>query len=287
VTEQPSANQGDLFTLSSPLLADVRGERSMMAYPFFALSTSWKKPLAYKTETVSIEIVGTPAGVATIYDKEILLYIASLLIAKMEAGENVSQDFYFTAYDLFRVTGTNTSARSYARLADALERLQGTQIKTNIEAGGEGERGYFSWLSEARLSYIKLKNGEQRLKAVRVRLCDWLYRAILLDQAVLDYSPTYFQIGPVERRLYEVARAMCAPGPVEVDIDELRLQVGYQNTLRHFRHVLKGIAEGNVIPDYYIHMVDTPVERPKGSRGPRAASTKVTITPKVLLQAAG
>ena len=286
MTDQP-ANQGDLFTLSSPLLADVRGERSLMAYPFFALSTVWKKPLAYKTEAVSIEIVATPAGVATIYDKEILLYIASLLVAKMEAGEPVSQDFYFTAYDLFRITGTNTSARSYSRLADALERLQGTQIKTNIEAGGEGERGYFSWLSEARLSYTKLKSGEQRLKAVRVRLCDWLYRAILLDQAVLDYSPTYFQIGPVERRLYEVARAMCAPGPVEVDLEELRLQVGYQNTLRHFRHVLKGIAEGNAIPDYYIQMVETAAERPKGRRGPSAASSRVTITPKALLAAAG
>ena len=284
MTEQPAVSQGDLFTLSSPLLGEVRGERSLMAYPFFALSTTWKKPLAYKTEAVSIEIVGTPSGVATIYDKEILLYIASLLAAKMEAGEHVSQDFYFTAYDLFRITGTNTSARSYTRLADALERLQGTQIKTNIEAGGEGERGYFSWLSEAKLSYTKNKNGEQRLKAVRVRLCDWLYRAILLDRAVLDYSPTYFEIGPVERRLYEVARASCAPGPVEIELEDLRLQIGYQNTLRHFRHVLKGLKPG-AIPDFDIQLVETDDNQPKGRRGPRAGSSKLKITPRSLLPA--
>lgn len=286
MTQQPVPGQGDLFTLSSPLLAEVRGERSMMAYPFFALSTKWNKPLSYKTDAVSIEIVGTPSGVATIYDKEILLYIASLLVAKMEAGEPVTQDFYFTAYDLFRVTGTNTSARSYTRLADALERLQGTQIKTNIEAGGEGERGYFSWLSEARLSYTKLKNGEQRLKAVRVRLCDWLYRAILLDRSVLDYSPDYFTIGPVERRLYEVARSACAPGPVEVEIEDLRLQIGYQNTLRHFRHVLKGIAEQNAIPDFHIGLVEPDEDQPKKRRGPRAGASRVTITPVSLLAAA-
>src|SRR3546814_2093474 len=99
------------------------------------------KPLAYKTDTVSIEIFATSKGVATIYDKEVLLYIASLMVAKLEAGVGVSQDFYFTAHDLFRVTGVNGSARSYARLSDALERLQGTQIKTNIEAGGEGQAG--------------------------------------------------------------------------------------------------------------------------------------------------
>lgn len=286
MTAAPGPSQGDLFTLSSPLLGEVRGERSLMAYPFFALSATWKKPLSYKTDAVTIEINGTSSGVATIYDKEILLYIASLLVAKMEAGEPVSQDFYFTAYDLFRITGTNTSARSYARLSDALERLQGTQIKTNIEAGGEGERGFFSWLSEARLSYTTLKNGEQRLKAVRVRLCDWLYRAILLDKAVLDYAPSYFSIGPVERRLYEVARATCSPGPIEVDLEDLRLQIGYQNTLRHFRHVLKGIAEQDAVPDFQIRLSESLDEQPKRKRGPRAASSKVTITPRGLLSAA-
>ena len=136
---------GELLVLDSPLLTEVRGEQSLMAYPFFALTkTAWKKSLIYKTDAVTIEIGPGPRGVATIYDKEVLLYIASLLVAKLDAGEAVAQDFYFTAHDLFRVTGVNGSARSYSRLSDALERLQGTQIKTNIEAGGEGQAGFFS-----------------------------------------------------------------------------------------------------------------------------------------------
>src|SRR3546814_14636474 len=96
------------------------------------------------------------------------LYIASLMVAKLEAGVGVSQDFYFTAHDLFRVTGVNGSARSYARLSDELERLQGTQIKNNIEAGGEGQAGVFSWLSESQLHYTKTKTGDKRLHAVEV-----------------------------------------------------------------------------------------------------------------------
>src|SRR3546814_12352628 len=103
-----------------------------MAVPFLSLSkVKWTNPLDYKTDTVSIEIVATSKGVATIYDKEVLLYIASLMVAKLEAGVGVSQDFYFTAHYLFRVTGVNGSARSYARLSDAFERLPDTQIKTN------------------------------------------------------------------------------------------------------------------------------------------------------------
>jgi plasmid replication initiation protein len=73
--------------------------------------------------------------------------------------ESRFQDFYFTAHDLFRVTGVSGSSRSYTRLSDALERLQGTQIKTNIEAGGEGQAGFFSWLSDAQLHYTKTLQG--------------------------------------------------------------------------------------------------------------------------------
>lgn len=286
MTDRPT-NQGDLFVLDSPLLTEIRGEHSLMAYPFFALSkTAWKRSLIYKTESVSIEIGPGPRGVATIYDKEVLLYIASLLVSKLDAGEAVAQDFYFTAHDLFRVTGVNGSARSYSRLSDALERLQGTQIKTNIEAGGEGQSGFFSWLSEAQLHYTKNKGGDKRLKGVKVRLCDWLYRAILRDRRVLEYSPTYFQLGPVERRLYEVARSTCQSSGVEVGLDDLRLQLGYQNSLKHFRHVMKGISEANVIPDYHIAMGEGPVVDTARGRRRTTASATVTITPKASLTSA-
>src|SRR3546814_3672580 len=80
--------------------------------------------------------------------------------------------------------------------------------------------------------------------AVKVRLCDWLYRAILRDRRVLDYAPSYFQLGPIERRLYEVARSACVHGAVDVDLDELRLQLGYQSSLKHFRYELKRIEIG-------------------------------------------
>ena len=83
---------------------------------------------------------------------------------------------------------------SYQRLLKTLERLQGTQIKTNIKAGGKEEE-LFSWLSEARLHYFKNRTGEKRLKAVKVRLRNWPYRTILRDRQVLDYATTYFQRG--------------------------------------------------------------------------------------------
>ena len=275
---EETTKQGDLFNFDSPLMSGLQGERSLMAYPFFALAkTIWTKPLVYKSDTVSIEIGPGPKGIATIYDKEILLYIASLMVAKLEAGQPVSQDFYFTANDLFRVTGVNSSSRSYTRLSDALERLQGTQIKTDIEAGGEGEAGFFSWLEAARLHYTKGSSGERRLKAVRVRLCDWLFRAILRDRHVLEYAPSYFQLGPVERRLYEVARSSCIDGPVNLTIEKLRLQLGYQSSSRHLKAILKGVIESNSIPGFTFAIAEPPVSEAPRSR--KVASEIVRITP--------
>ena len=276
--------QGELFLLDSPLHGEIRGERSLMAFPFFALSkNAWMKPLTYQADQVSIEVRPSASGVATIYDKEIVLYIASLMAAKIEAGEDVAQDFVFTAHDLFSVTGNNHSARSYGRLSEALERLQGTQIKTNIEAGGEGEEGFFSWLSEAKLHYTKTRGGERRLKAVKTRLCDWLYRAILLDRHVLDYATAYFQLGPIERRIYEVARSTNDGEGLDLDLAAFRLQIGYQNPLSNFRAALRQIAETDTIPGYHIELVETvpdPAEEIK--RGRRTNSVRVVISKRAI-----
>lgn len=284
--------QGELFRLDSPLTSEIRGERSLMAFPFFALSkNAWMKPLAYATSTVSIEVRPSARGVATIYDKEIVLYIASLMASKLEQGLPVAQDFVFTAHDLFSVTGANHSARSYGRLADALERLQGTQIRTNIEAGGEGEDGFFSWLSEARLQYARSRSGEKRLKAVKVRLCDWLFRAILRDRQVLDYAATYFQLGPIERRIYEVARSTCIEGEaLEIDLQTFRLQIGFQNHLANFRMAMRQIAAEDTVPDYHLELVeDAPEPVPTGTRGRKAGRATVIITkrPKPLIEPFG
>lgn len=134
------SDQGSLFRLDSPLLSEIRGERSLMAFPLFALSkNAWMKPLTYQRDAVSIEVRPSATGVATIYDKEVVLYIASLMAAKVEAGEQVAQDFTFTAHDLFQVTGANHSARSLG----ASQRRQGV-------FGAPGSGPTSKWAEKAR-----------------------------------------------------------------------------------------------------------------------------------------
>ncbi len=269
--------QMTLVDLDSPLHGNVKGERSVMAFPFFALSKGRRmQPITYADDYVSIEVRPSQTGVATIYDKEILLYIASLLVSQMKSQAVPSQEYSFTAHDFIRVIGANRSARSYQRIHGALERLQGTQIKTNIEAGGEGEDGFFSWVSEAKMSYTKAADGSKRLNRVKVRLCDWLYRALIKDQKILTYDQNYFQLSPIERRLYELARVHCGQQRFfHIGLQKLQKKVGSEDRMAKFKSALREIQTRQPIPEYDLFVVDDP--HSDGARMIKAAGFNAAV----------
>lgn len=263
--------QGDLFQLASPLYGDVQGERTVAEFPFFALSKkAHMTPMVFENGDARIEINPSKTGVATIYDKEILLYIASLMAERMERGEQVDRVMSFTANDLFRVTSTNASARSYTSLKASLNRLQGTQIITNIETGGEGSDSAFSWLLKADIKYAKLPTGERRVKRIEVMVCDWLYRAILADRRIAAYHLDFFKLGPIERRLYELAKFNCADGEgFEVDMEALAARVGCatdKRGLEYLKKHLREVAEQQSLPEYGLTLVEEKQPSPRGGR---------------------
>lgn len=279
-----STQQGDLFSLDSPLYGDVQGERTVAEFPFFSLSKKAQmNPMVFESGDARIEINPSKTGVATIYDKEILLYIASLMVERMELGQSVDRVWSFTANDLFRVTGTNSSARSYASLKASLNRLQGTQIITNIETGGEGSDSAFSWLLKADIKYVKLANGDRRVKRIEVMVCDWLHRAILTDRRIAGYHLDFFKLGPIERRLYELAKFNCAnESGFDLDLPILAERVGCASDkrgLEYFKKQLREIVSHNSIPEYTISLHENKAISPKGGR-PKI-KTIVSLKPKL------
>ena len=240
--------QQTLPGLDSPLTGDVSNDRNTMLHSFFALESKRTDPIEYKAGSVEIVVQGTKSGIATINDKEILVYICSIASQKLARGEGVSQKFRFTAHDFFNVTGKTPGGKTYQYFATALERLQGTQIKTNIVTGGRRERTWFSWLKSARMETAVWSNGQEAMKAIEVELCDWLWRAIIDDKATLTSSKAYFYLPPLERKLYEVGYAQCAEHETAaIPLEELRRRMGVMTDLRHFRHNLaKTITKGSL-----------------------------------------
>lgn len=276
--------QISLFDMDSPLHGKVRGERSIMDFPFFVLSkNAHLEPIEYRHDQVMIQIRPSATGVATMWDKEILLYVASLVAQAIADGQVADEDVTFAAHDFFRITGVERpSIRDYRRFAEALERLQGTQIKTNIETGSKIDRGWFSWLSEAQVEYEKMANGDELLRYVRVRPCNWLYRAIKRDQRIYHYHHDYFRLGAIERRMYEIAHCYCENGPIEITLEDLHRKIGSMGPMKRLKQLVKTIEGENRLPEYDVDLVETVTGEHTDSIGRRRKSvtTSVRMRPK-------
>ena len=254
---------GQLELFDSPLQGKVRGERHIMEFPFFDLSKrARRKRLIFSDQErgVTIEIKAIEgAGIATIYDKDMILYVASLIVQDLAKGGKFRREYRFSAHDFFRVAGRDRSKRSYANLEQTIERLKGTLIKTNIETGGQGFDGWFNWFDSGTALHYERDpvTGEKRLKMIRVVLCEWLFRAILRDGKMLEYCDEYFDLKPIERRLYDLARIHCDAAPIwTIELGSLKDLVGSDSDISKFRAQVAAISRARRLPDHEISLTD-------------------------------
>jgi len=244
--------QGDLFIcdVADAILKDIMPQ---MEHPFYSLS---KKPCTearrYEHNGNWIEIIPTIKGSATIYDKDILIYAISQIMAKVNNGESVSQRIRINSHDLLRFTNRGTSGRDYMSLQDSLDRLEGTRIRTNVSVDNdEQEWKAFGLIKSAG---TRRKNGiDGRLIWCDIELSDWVFEAIE-KKNVLTLHRDYFRLRkPIERRIYELARKHCGKKQEwAISLVLLHKKSGSQATVRRFKQALKNIVKHNHLPDYSI-----------------------------------
>ena len=160
--------QQSLPGLDSPLTGDVSNDRNTMLHSFFALEPARMDPIEYKADGVEIVVQGTKSGIATINDKEILVYICSIASQKLARGEQVSQKFRFTAHDFFNVTGKTPGGKTYRYFASrsgasARELKSRLTLSREAVANGHGFPGSRS----ARMETAVWSNGHEAMKASR------------------------------------------------------------------------------------------------------------------------
>ena len=258
--------QGDFF-LCDVLDALPKDDMATMEHPVFSLATRPDlRILRYARGGVEITVTPSVRGLATLFDKDVLIYCTSQLMAALNAGRPVSRTLRLTAHDLLVATGRETSGDGYARLREAFERLAGTRITTNIATGGVTVTTGFG-LIEAWQIVRTTKGG--RMVSVSVTLSEWLWRAVLA-QSVLTLSRDYFRLRkPVERRLYEIARKHCGRQPEwRIGIATLYAKSGSASPLRVFRRMVRDAIAADAIPDYALAEEPGDILRvtPRGAR---------------------
>ena len=189
-------------------LPGFRDDRASMEHPIFSLSTKPDlRTLEYKHNGNTVRIIPSTMGLATIHDKDILLYVVSYLRAAMKEGHEVSQTVRLTAHDLLVSTNRATGGIEYKRLEDGLNRLRGTTINTNIKTNGKRTREGFGLIESWKI--VEKSPDNDRMVALEIKLSDWLFNSVVADE-LLSINPRYFRLRkPLERRLYEIGRKHC------------------------------------------------------------------------------
>jgi plasmid replication initiation protein len=240
--------QGDFFVCDI-FDAVPKDDLATMEHPVFSLSTRPdRRVLRYAHNGIDIEVVPSVRGLATIHDKDILIFCISQLMSALNAGRAISRTLQVKAYDLLVATNRETSGDAYRRLREAFERLAGTRITTNLTTGGrEVTRGF--GLIEAWEIVRRARGG--RMVSVSVTLSDWLFDAVL-SQSVLTLSRDYFRLRkPLERRIYEIARKHCGrQASWVISVDLLLKKSGSASPRRVFRKMLRDIIAADNLPDY-------------------------------------
>jgi len=229
--------------------AALKGDSASMEHPIFSLS---KKPdmktRRYENGPSWAEVRPGAKGLATVFDRDILIYCISQLMGAMNDGRPISRTLRLRAHDLLIATNRDTSGRGYLQLREALERLQGTQIATNIITGGKETFDLFSLIDRAR---IVRETREGRMQEVEIVLSDWVFQAVEA-QEVLTLDRQYFQLAkPLERRLYELARKHVGQQvSFKIGLEKLRTKCGAQSTVKEFRRLLQTIIDADQTHDH-------------------------------------
>ena len=248
---QPIRHPQKDFFVADIFDAAPKDDTASMEHPLFALKAGDKRVRTYERNGVKVVIKPGSDGCATIHDKDIWIYCISQMVEAMNRGrEDVGRTVRFTAYDFLTVTNRPVAGVGYQRMGDALARLNGTVIETNIETDGYRERAGFGLIDSWK---VIERDSDDRMVAVEVTLPDWLYRSIKSKQ-VLTLSRDYFRLRkPLDRRIYELARKHCGKqSRWQVGLATLHQKTGSTAALREFRRSIRDLVESNELPDYLV-----------------------------------
>jgi len=138
----------DLFVLD---IADAvpKDDLASMEHPLFSLAT---KPdmrhLEYRQGDNVLKIRPSPLGLPTIFDKDILIFVISQLMARKNKGQEIGDTVRFSMREMCIAINRPIGGDHYKRIENAIDRLQGTQFVTNVRTGKETERRTFSMIDE-------------------------------------------------------------------------------------------------------------------------------------------
>ena len=241
---------GDLFVcdITDAILKD---DLASMEHPFYSLSKKPdREPRRYEHKGQWIEFRPSIKGLPTIYDKDLIIYAISQLIAGMKEGRPLAKRVQIDPYAFLVFTQRGTGGRDYDALCDSLDRIDGTRFRTNILFDGTRTDEWMGIIDGAKM---ETDEATGKIRSLELRLSDVVISSVE-EMDVLTLHRDYFRLSrPIERRIYEIARKSVGhEDSWSFKMETLHRKSGSKGSLREFRRQMKPVIEGDYLPDYRV-----------------------------------
>jgi plasmid replication initiation protein len=233
----------------------ARDAQDLMAWPFFSLAKSKRiRPIDFKMGDTMILVEATAEhGMATIWDADVLIWIASQIVEARDAGRPTSRLIAASPHEILAFTRRGTGKASYDRLKAGLDRLQSTSIATSIRQNDARRRHRFSWINE----WKERTDATGRATGIEMIIPDWFYEGVINRALILTIDPAYFKLtGGLERWLYRLVRKHGGrqKGGWSFDFQHLYLKSGALSPMKRFAFDLRDIVRRQALPGYVLSL---------------------------------
>lgn len=236
---------------------DIRDIMELMEVPFVSLSKKRTDPIIYESldGKTKVKISGHPPHyVASIYDWDIILFVASKLQETLNSEEDIPpKTLIIPRHELLKAIYKHDGKTNRKEIEAALARLQLTGIETTIHNEDYRYRGGFGFLDNWR--YTERKD----VKEFRITLSEWLYDITCRKGSLLKVHPEYFKItSGIKRFLYRTARKHVGTKNKTwtFTVERLYEKSGSEREFKKFKHDLKKSVKDNDIPGYLMEWIE-------------------------------
>lgn len=242
-------------------LCPVKGDMASMDVPIYSLSRHGDTKIRrYQRGNKVLTITPSVLGAATVFDKDLLLFVASQIVEAKNQGRPISRTVQVDSNDYLIGVERGDGRKSFEGVIDTLRRLKGTILETNIETGNEIQAHGFGLIDDYKILSEKKRpaSGKKegavtRVLRFEITISAWLMNGLSQFQ-VLTLDRGYFGLGkPIDRRLYEIARWHCRDQALwKINIDLLAGKVGTNRERFKFRADVRSAIKRQPLPGYFI-----------------------------------
>lgn len=253
--------QQDFFV---PMLYDVgtRDSRSVMDVAVFRLSKRDRRAgevIRYELPDGHVEVSSGPAGMASVWDYDLVLMAVSHLTESMNRyregkGDKPGRVFRPHVADVLKFCRRADGGKQKDNLIDTCIRLNTTHVAMQRTRKAKNGRMVTISEGEALISRYKIvKNQSGRPEYIEIELADWMHREITegKNPDVLTVHPDYFLIDPgIGRFIYRLARRVAGKGEAQWLFKTIYERSGSTGELKKFCFTVRKLIGANDLPEY-------------------------------------